>query len=203
MQDVKSLALDIVEREGGYVNDPDDPGGATNLGVTLKTLKSVGYRGKFGRDITVHDLRSLTKHDAADIFLRHYFFRPKIDRLHVSIQSVVFDMCVNSGKNAITLLQKSSNLADSILNEDGIIGEKTVRYVFDLIEKKSYPMRDIYSIERRNYYLNLADVRPSLRKFAKSRRGGKGGWITRAEAFLSPKYHLSNQEFQERTSSWD
>ena len=42
MRSVKSIAAEIVRREGGYVNDPDDPGGATKHGVTLGTLRGLG-----------------------------------------------------------------------------------------------------------------------------------------------------------------
>jgi lysozyme family protein len=39
MNDVNQIAEEIVAREGGYVNDPDDPGGATNFGVTIHTMR--------------------------------------------------------------------------------------------------------------------------------------------------------------------
>jgi hypothetical protein len=55
---------------------------------------------------------------------------------------------------------------------------------------------------RRNYYLALADARPASRKFARTRAGGKGGWIRRAEAFIAPRFHLSDQAFQERVAAW-
>ena len=42
MKDVATIAKDIVGREGGYVNDPDDPGGATNFGVTIHTMRRLG-----------------------------------------------------------------------------------------------------------------------------------------------------------------
>ncbi|PCH66807.1 MAG: peptidoglycan-binding protein, partial [Rhodobacteraceae bacterium] len=40
------------------------------------------------------------------------------------------------------------------------------------------------------------------RKYARTRAGGKGGWIKRAEAFLSPRYHLTSQQFQRRVAAW-
>ena len=42
MPSVREIAEEIVAREGGYVNDPDDPGGATNHGVTIHTLRRLG-----------------------------------------------------------------------------------------------------------------------------------------------------------------
>ena len=61
---------------------------------------------------------------------------------------------------------------------------------------------DAYGIARRNYYYRLGDRRPSLRKFAKRRDGGKGGWITRAEEFIAPRFHLSRLEHDQRTAAW-
>ena len=42
MQDVRQIAEEIVDREGGFVNDPDDPGGATNHGITIHTMRRLG-----------------------------------------------------------------------------------------------------------------------------------------------------------------
>jgi len=57
-------------------------------------------------------------------------------------------------------------------------------------------------VARRNYYFRLADRRPASRKFARTRSGGKGGWIRRAEEFLSPRYRMSDAEFRERVAKW-
>jgi hypothetical protein len=59
-----------------------------------------------------------------------------------------------------------------------------------------------YGIARRNYYFRLADRRAASRKFARTRAGGKGGWIRRAEEFIAPEFHLSTSAFQQRTAAW-
>jgi len=63
-------------------------------------------------------------------------------------------------------------------------------------------LADAYGIERRNYYYRLADKRVRSRKFARRRDGGKGGWIKRAEEFISPRFHLSEAEHKRRVSKW-
>ena len=63
-------------------------------------------------------------------------------------------------------------------------------------------LRDAYGIARRNYYFAIADRRPASRKYARTRSGGKGGWIKRAEEFISPEFHLSQEEFAQRVSAW-
>ena len=81
MQDVASLAREIIAREGGFVNDPDDPGGATNHGVTIGTLRRLGIDLTGDGAVDVADVRALSQADAEAIFLRDYFERPGIDRL--------------------------------------------------------------------------------------------------------------------------
>ncbi|MFZ1727790.1 MAG: peptidoglycan-binding protein, partial [Albidovulum sp.] len=51
-------------------------------------------------------------------------------------------------------------------------------------------------------YYALADARPASRKYARRRDGGKGGWIIRAEEFISPRFHLSEAEHRERCARW-
>ena len=60
MADVRKLAPFILKWEGGFVNDPDDLGGATNMGVTIGTWKSCGYDKDGDGDIDVDDLHLLT-----------------------------------------------------------------------------------------------------------------------------------------------
>ena len=48
----------------------------------------------------------------------------------------------------------------------------------------------------------MADARAASRKYARARNGGKGGWITRAEEFMAPRYRLSEAEHRQRTSAW-
>ncbi|MGR3636003.1 MAG: putative peptidoglycan-binding domain-containing protein, partial [Shimia sp.] len=85
---------------------------------------------------------------------------------------------------------------------DGRIGPQTAEATKAAATVSPSHLKDAYGIARRNYYLKLADARPSLRKFARSRKGGKGGWIKRAEEFISPKYHLSEAEFSRRVAKW-
>ena len=63
-------------------------------------------------------------------------------------------------------------------------------------------LSDAYGVAQRNYYFALADARPASRKYACTRAGGKGGWIRRAEEFLSPRYHLTDAAFQTRVAKW-
>ena len=64
MQSVGDIAKDIVAREGGYVNDPDDPGGATKYGVTIHTMRRLGLDLDQDGDVDAHDVRHLTQEQA-------------------------------------------------------------------------------------------------------------------------------------------
>ena len=203
MQSIQTIAEAIVAREGGYVNDPDDPGGATKYGVTLGTLR------RLGRDLTgdgvfgVSDVKALTRAQAVAIFITNYFHAPKIDLLPVALQASVFDMYVNAGANAVKVLQRLLTRLGFPCVDDGGIGPQTLRAA-QAAEgaEKAISLADAYGIARRDYYYALADARPASRKYARRRDGGKGGWITRAEEFLSPRHHLTEAEHRARVDRW-
>lgn len=202
---VSSIAHSIVSREGGYVNDPDDPGGATKYGVTIHTMRRLGLDMDGDGDVDVTDVKLLTVEKAVDVFIRHYFYAPKIDRLPKPLQATVFDMQVNSGSNAVKILQRMCNMIPGTgthIKPDGAIGPKTLAKVRSVFEKMGPFMIDAYGIERRNYYFAIADRRLASRKYARTRAGDKGGWIRRAEEFISPKHHMSRAEFAERVRHW-
>ncbi len=202
MLSVRSIAEDIVAREGGYVNDPDDPGGATNFGVTIHTMRALGLDLDGDGDVDGSDVRRLTRAQAVDIFLEHYFLRPRIGMLPEVLQPSVFDMQVNAGANAVTILQRLLRDMGFGIAVDGRIGPETARAAHAALEAAPDHLVDAYGIARRNYYYALADRRPASRKFARRRDGGKGGWIARAEEFIAPRYHLSEAEHRARVASW-
>lgn len=202
MQSVTEIATEIVAREGGYVNDPDDPGGATNFGVTIHTMRRLGLDLDGDRQITPRDVRRLTRAQAIDIFIKHYFQRPLISDLPVPLQPTVFDMYVNAGANAVKILQRLLREMGYEVTVDGALGPQSIAAVRAAMAKSERHFVNAYGIARRNYYLRLADRRPASRKYARTRAGGKGGWIRRAEEFITSDYHLSQAAFQQRTASW-
>ena len=202
MKTVRGIAREIVAREGGYVNDPDDPGGATNFGVTIHTMRRLGLDLTGDGRITPADVKKLSRSQAEDIFVKHYFEDPRIDELPEAIQASVFDMQVNAGANAVKILQRLLRKVGWDVSADGQIGPQTIGAAERAYAAAPDHMNDAYGIERRNYYFRLADGRPKSRKYARTRAGGKGGWITRAEEFMADKYRMTNAQFKARIAKW-
>jgi lysozyme family protein len=107
----------ILKHEGGYVDHPADPGGATNLGITHATLAA--WRGK---PVTKQDVRNLTVTEAAAIYRARYWDAVRGDELPAGVDLAVFDFAVNSGPGrAIRTLQGVLGVA-----QDGALGPVTM-----------------------------------------------------------------------------
>ncbi|MEM8979812.1 MAG: holin-associated N-acetylmuramidase [Pseudomonadota bacterium] len=202
MPSVHEIAREIIAREGGYVNDPDDPGGATNYGVTIHTMRALGLDLDGDGDVDARDVQALSQSQAEEIFVRNYFEKPGISALPSALQASVFDMYVNAGANAVKILQRLLRDMGHRLSSDGVIGPQTVRAADNAAQVAPGHLADAYGIARRNYYYALADRRPKSRKYARRRDGGKGGWILRAEEFISARYHLTAEQHAQRTAKW-
>ncbi len=202
MQSVQEIAVDIVRREGGFVDDPNDPGGATNHGVTIHTMRRLGLDLTGDGKVDTADVRRLSQAQAVKIFVQHYFEAPGIARLPAPLQPSVFDMYVNAGTNAVKILQRLFNSMRIDVKVDGVIGPMTIAAAKRAMAAAPDHLVDAYGIARRNYYYALADSRPASRRYARRQDGGKGGWITRAEEFVAPRYRLTEAQHRERVARW-
>ena len=202
MHSVESIAAEIVRREGGYVDDPDDPGGATNHGVTIHTMRRLGLDLTGDGVVDARDVRALTSAQATDIFIRHYYIEPKINLLPEPLQPSVFDMQVNAGATGVRLLQRLLGRFGFPLEDDGRIGPLTAGAAQEAMALAPDHLVSAYGIERRNHYYRLGDQRPQLRKFARRKDGGKGGWIIRAEEFIEARFHFTRAEHDRRVEGW-
>lgn len=125
----------ILRHEGGFVDHPADPGGATNRGVTIGTLRKLGIDKDGDGDSDLVDLKLLTADDAAAVFKRFYADPVQADLLPRGLDYAMTDFAVNSGPTrAAQHLQRIVGVA-----ADGHIGPKTLAAVAlrdpaDLIE---------------------------------------------------------------------
>jgi lysozyme family protein len=119
MSDLRKALEHVFEIEGGWVNDPDDPGGETKYGVTHITLAEAVELEIVPKNTTV---KSLTIELAEKIYQAMYWNKCKCDELPWPLNMYVFDAAVNQGVGAaIKMLQRVCNVA-----QDGIIGKVTV-----------------------------------------------------------------------------
>ena len=112
----KCFAL-IIQDEGGYVNNPRDPGGRTNLGVTQRN-----WEAYLNRDVTETEMRALTPDIVKPFYKAMYWNKIKGDQLPAGVDYAVFDLAVNSGvSRAARYLQQIAGVF-----ADGIIGPKSI-----------------------------------------------------------------------------
>lgn len=126
----------ILASEGSYVDHKADPGGATNMGITLNTLKA--WRGT---PVSKQDVRNLTKKEALEIYEAQYWKAVGADKLPNGLDYAVADYGINSGPaRAVKDLQRVLGVS-----ADGVIGvqtlaalknRSTVRLIEDLCERR-------------------------------------------------------------------
>ena len=110
----------VLQHEGHYVNDPRDPGGRTNMGVTQRA-----WEAYLNRSVTEAEMRTLTPDDVKSFYKTQYWDKVKGDQLPAGIDYAVFDFAVNSGANrAIKMLQQ---LAGVLV--DGSLGPKSMEAI--------------------------------------------------------------------------
>ncbi len=164
-----------LSHEGGYVNHPNDKGGATNYGITQDTLSSY-----LKRSATIEDVKNIDLAIVEAIYMKNFYIANNVQNLDYTIQTQVFDMCVNhGGRNAIKLLQKTVNLLCSTgdrLIADGINGKNTQKIVNQIAKKDAVKLNNILSRRRLEFYDNIIAAKPSQKVF-------KNGWYARAKDF--------------------
>ena len=166
MADVRKLAPFILKWEGGFVNDPDDLGGATNMGVTIGIWKSCGYDKDGDGDIDVDDLHLLTREDVVNRVLKpHYWDRWKADEIKSqSVANILVDWVWASGAHGIKIPQRLLGVT-----VDGIVGPKTIAAVN---AKNPRELFDMIKIARFDFIEDICRKRPTNNKF-------KRGWMNR------------------------
>ena len=135
----ESLAL-VLKHEGGYVDHPADPGGATMKGITLATFSAFKKRA-----MTKDELRAISDADVETIYKTGYWDAMRCDELAAGVDLLAFDMAVNKGVGrAARLMQQAAGVKD-----DGALGPRSMEAINkmpakDLIVKVSEGRRDFY-----------------------------------------------------------
>lgn len=129
----------LIGHEGGYVNNPADPGGETNWGITKATALANGYTGP---------MKDMTRDQAKPIYKSAYWDRARCDELPIAVAFQYFDAAVNHGAgNAVRFLQRAADVAD-----DGKLGPASLAAI------KAMSLNDLllrFNAERLEFYTKL------------------------------------------------
>ena len=167
MADFEKAIPIILKWEGGYVNNPADPGGATNRGIIFTLYKQ--YCLSLGLLPTIEGLKNLTEDQAKFIYRENFWNRMKGDDIKdQQLANIIFDGYVNMGGRTLKMWQQCAGV-----DIDGVVGHNTIavtnmasgRVLFDCIKDR-----------RVMYYNELAERKPSMKVFLK-------GWLNRINSF--------------------
>jgi len=176
---IEDILDEVLRSEGGFVEDPADPGGATKHGISLRYARGVGLDNDGDGDTDRDDILRVTPAQARDLYRDDFWERPGISRLPGEIQPVMVDWAVNSGPpRPIMAMQRVINLAQvgHALDDDGVMGPKTRRAAEHAQSEMGPFFNNAIVDERIAFYRRLVDSRPDSERFLR-------GWLTRAERF--------------------
>jgi lysozyme family protein len=168
---IEKLAPIVAKWEGGFVNDPLDKGGATNMGITLNTWKLLGYDKDNDGDIDAQDIKLLSKEDFK-VILRKYWNKWNADEIkNQSIANILVDWYWGSGKWGIVIPQRILGVV-----QDGSVGPMTIAALNKAIEKDARALFDSLFRARERFYEDIVRSNPSQKRFIK-------GWKNRLNDF--------------------
>lgn len=168
-----------LQHEGRFVDDPDDPGGATNFGVSLRFVKGeldgtkvAGVEFDLNGDgkVDVEDIRNMTRDMAIAVYFKA-FWDDRFEQLAAPLAEKYFDLSVNMGKRQATkLVQRACKAAGKEVDVDGGLGPQTMGAL-----KKADQTCVLAALrsEAAGFYRVLIAQKPVNKKYEK-------GWLKRA-----------------------
>lgn len=174
--------VDVLNHEGFFSNDSDDPGGATKYGISLRFLiglKDSDGDGFFDGDLNmdgvvdIEDIRNMSKQEAVDLYYNCFWKPGGFNDLPSHISPKLFDLAVNMGtKQANKILQRALRSCGFPLVDDGIIGSKTLRSIHHADDKS---LMAATRSEAASFYRYLVASKKAHSKYL-------NGWLNRAYA---------------------
>lgn len=167
MAKLEILAPFILSFEGGWANHPNDHGGATNMGVTLKTWMSVGFDKDLDGDIDVDDLRLIDTSDVVERVMRpSYWNKMRGDQIESqAVANIIVDWAWMTGP--VKVAKKIQRIVG--VTADGIVGPMTIAAINGM---NDYKLFCAIMAERRAFYQDIVRNDPSQSVFF-------NGWMRR------------------------
>lgn len=157
----------ILGHEGGFTNDPIDPGGPTNFGISLRTLKEINPNAD------IDTIKNLNLEQAIDYYRKQWWEKYHFGFIFdLKLATKIFDLGVNIGaEKAVKLFQMAINsIGNDHIELDGKIGKITISASNCL---PSNQLLAKYQQLAKEFYLSLMEKNPKLIKY-------KNGWLNRA-----------------------
>lgn len=179
MKSISEIIDNVIETEGGFVDHPDDAGGPTNFGITLKLYKTYKPRA------TVENLKNIKKADAHLIYYDEFFVKTKIEeifKIAPNIGTELFDCAINMGPGtAVMMFQRCLNVLNrngkdyADLPVNGVIGLSVISAMQSFINVRkaagTVTMTKAFVCLRGARYIDIAERKPNNESFIY-------GWIT-------------------------
>ncbi len=163
----------ILKNEGGLVNNPADPGGLTNFGITIGFIKDHGIDVNGDGTVSDEDIIAMTVEEATDIYREYIWDMNKFDNINdYWVATKIFDMTVNMGEHQAGILaQRAANSLGANLKVDGDIGPKSFEAINSFGPKEFLAA---VKTQQKQFYNDLVARKPKLGVFLK-------GWLKRAD----------------------
>lgn len=164
---IVALEGTVLPHEGRRVNDPDDPGGATDFGISLRFLRAQGLDIDGDGDVDADDVWALEREDVAGLYRQFFWDMVHGDRLRdVALATKLFDTAVNTGpQRAIKIAQAAAGV-----DVDGVLGPQTFRA---LNVEDPRTLLDRICARQLSFYQGIVAGRPVAVKYL-------SGWSKRA-----------------------
>ena len=155
--------INLIGLEGGYVNDPYDPGGETKFGISKRAYPD-------------EDIKNMTAERAKEIYYNDWWKALRLDQIDAYLlQEEIFELAVNVGKSrGVKIVQRALNyLGDSHIRVDGILGNQTIQAINNWSDKdQEADLHNAINGCQFAWYLTITEAKPSLRRFSR-------GWLKR------------------------
>ncbi len=166
----------VLEHEGLFTNIPQDPGGGTIYGISLRFLKNYGIDVNDDGQINLKDIEALELSEAREIYKKYWWDKYNYQAINSPyLATKIFDMAVNMGaQQAHKLVQEALSYCGHKLEVDGVLGAKTLAALNEVtLHNREEDLKYEIQEEQKWFYEHLAQNNPKLFVFLK-------GWLKRA-----------------------